>query len=127
MFYATLTLPGDPVVCLQVLSYRETKTLVANFYPEKTLWSSLLAIGRLFLQQPQALSRKSRPLFFLFFFFSFLVVGTLNEVCVSALCVYRILSRLGRSRRYAALDVTPQILLHKFKKIRPKKSMTWFL
>ena len=40
---------------------------------------------------------------------------------------YRILSRLGRSRRYAALDVTPQILLHKFEKIRPKKSMTWFL
>ena len=42
-------------------------------------------------------------------------------------CKYRILSRLGRSRRYAALDDTPQILLHKFEKIRPKKSMTWFL
>ena len=40
---------------------------------------------------------------------------------------YRISARLGCLRRYAAPKVAPQILLHKFEKIRPKKSMTWFL
>ena len=37
--------------------------------------------------------------------------------------IYRISARLGRPRRYAALDDTPQILLHKFEFSPPKKGL----